>query len=149
MKYVLPMMFLVLLSLVWSSVLGGDLEPSTTSKYLEAQREFMELKRKWEQEKENFWFSSRTTDYWKGPAGQNIIGMGKRALPFVMEEISRGDFLFNVPAQKITNISAPSGIERESEQKLSLDWIEWWKENKDNPEWNIYINNKVNANPHR
>lgn len=149
MKRVLAVFIIAIVSLWWTSSVADNLKPSATSDYIEARLEFNELKSKWTKKKENAALSSRTSDYWKGSAGQEIIAMGKHALPFVMDEISKGDFFFNIPAQEITKIKTPSGFERESEQKLSQDWIEWWKENKDNPEWNIYINNKVNANPHR
>ena len=141
MKRVLAATCLILVSLWWSLCIGNDTEANTTSEYIEAQNEFMGLKSKWVQEKAKASFSSRTSDYWKGPAGLRIMAMGKRALPFVMDEISKGDFFFNVPASKITNITIPSGIKRESEQELSKDWIEWWRKNTDNPEWNIYITN--------
>ena len=145
MKHVLAVSSLILVSLWWSSGIANDIEASETSEYIEAQHEFMKLKSKWAREKAKATLSSRTTDYWKGAAGQSIIAMGKRALPFVMEEISRGDFFFNIPAWKITNITTPNGIKRESEQELSRDWIEWWRKNKDNPEWNVYINKSKNA----
>lgn len=102
----------------------------------DAKQQFQELKTKWESEiKGEVQLSSVTYNYWEGEAGRRIIAMGKRALLFVMDEIENGNFLFNVPAEKITGIK----MEGRYEQERSRNWIRWWERNRNNPEWNIFI----------
>lgn len=84
-------------------------------------------------------YSSRTKDYWQDPAGQQIIALGKKVLPFIMLEIERGDFFFNVAAREITGIAMQKENEFASEQEYAIRWAAWWKKNKNNPEWNIYL----------
>lgn len=95
---------------------------------------FEKLRSEWQAEKERHKYSSRTDDYWQGKAGKEIIAMGKRALPFVMEEIKKGDFFFNIPAYKITGIK----MKGKSEQEKSKEWVKWWEENKNNTKWNPF-----------
>lgn len=114
---------------------GGDY--TAKKDYLKAEREFIKLKDQWEAESPQL--SSNTYDYWKTQAGKKIISMGKRALPLVMNEIREGNFFFNVAAERITNISLRSGEPSGSEQQYSEKWVEWWEKNKENPNWNIYI----------
>jgi len=106
--------------------------------YVEAEKEFNRLKKQWKAEQPRW--SSNTGDYWETPAGKKIISMEKKALPFIMEEICRGNFFFNVPAEKITNISFRSRNTIKSEQHYAKKWAEWWGKNRNNPKWNIYLN---------
>lgn len=76
-----------------------------------------------------------TNKYWDSESGRNIIAMGKRALPFIMEEIKNGKSWFTVAAQRITGIR----MRGPTAQDLSEEWLDWWEENKDNPEWNVFL----------
>ena len=71
-----------------------------------------------------------------------IIAMGKRALPFVIDKLAKGDFLMVVAARRITGIDVvrASGKVLESkelfgEQDEARLWVEWWQQNRDKPEW--------------
>ncbi|MFA5259614.1 MAG: hypothetical protein WC450_00110 [Candidatus Omnitrophota bacterium] len=77
--------------------------------------------------------SSDTHKYWDSKAGQEIIAMGKNALPFIMEEIKNGNYWFNSAAEKITYIKM-DGV---SEQEKSKAWLKWWDVNCNNPRWNL------------
>jgi len=103
--------------------------------YEKATEEFGKLKTMWQAEKEKYKSSSILSDYWQGEAGKKLIAMGRRALPFVMREIEQGDFMFNIPADKITGIA----VSAMSEQERSKKWLEWWRANRDNPKWNMFI----------
>lgn len=72
--------------------------------------------------------------YWDSDSGRKIIAMGKRALPFIMEEIKNGETMFTVAASRITGIkmSGPTADD------LSQQWLDWWQENRDNPEWKAF-----------
>ncbi|MFH1360908.1 MAG: hypothetical protein ABIJ41_07775 [Candidatus Omnitrophota bacterium] len=104
--------------------------------------DFAALKKKWEIEEEQNRHRSDDVSYWQGEAGQAILAMGKKALPFVMEEIKQGNLLYNWAAWQITGIrmnGKPSG----SAQDVSQNWIRWWEENKNHSEWNIFISQAV------
>jgi len=105
----------------------------------EAEELFGSLKAKWDLEVKQYDYSSNTHDYWQGEAGEKIIAMGKKALPFIMEELEQGNFFFNVPAEIITGKT----LEAPSAQETSKKWLEWWEENKNDPEWTICIENMI------
>jgi hypothetical protein len=85
-------------------------------------------------------FSSRTETYLEVSSGQQIIAMGKKALPFVMVQICNGNFFFNVAARRIAGVTMrKKGEFAISEQELALRWTEWWGENCNQPEWNVYL----------
>jgi len=56
-----------------------------------------------------------------------------------MKEIKQGNFLFNVPARRITGLSMRTKGEFESEQEYAQRWGAWWEKNCDNPEWNVFL----------
>jgi hypothetical protein len=105
--------------------------------YEKAKAEFNELKKQWDKEAPTY--SSNTYDYWKGEAAKAIVNMGKRALPFVFDEIQKGNFFFNVAAERITQVRLRDE-RHQSEQALSKLWINWWHQNKNKPEWNLFLN---------
>lgn len=103
----------------------------------EAKKEFQRLKSAFENEisyppYSEYNFVDR---YWDSDSGRNIIAMGKRALPFIMEEIKNGRSYYTVAAEKITGIKMRGPMEED----LRQEWLAWWEENKDNPEWNVFI----------
>jgi hypothetical protein len=128
-RYLNSILFVVLSNIVFAGTID--------TQYEQAKSEFNVLKSFWEKEIPKY--SSNTEDYWKGDAGKAILKMGKRALPFVFEEILKFNFLFNVAAEQITQIH-PTGKAGYSEQTKDEFWIKWWHDNKNNPEWNIYLN---------
>jgi len=101
--------------------------------------QYIYLRSKLEREFYDSRYLSNTNAYWQGQAGQQIISMGKAALPFIMLEIEYGNFFFNVPARKITGLSMRRENEFASEQEYAKRWANWWQINKNNPEWNIYV----------
>lgn len=104
--------------------------------YEKARAEFYRLKESWEKECAEVFASSFIADRCKGPAGRSIIGMGKRALPFVMEEIGKGNILFNQAALEICGFQVAPGLM--SEQDRSDRWIRWWQSSERDPEWNVF-----------
>jgi len=119
--------------------------PSTTTpsaEFEQARREFRALKGRWDIEAGAVSLSSNSKDRWKGPAGGQIIEMGKRALPFVMDEIEKGDFFFNIAADRITGVRIGTNGPLMSEQERSKAWLSWWEKAKTEPEWNIFLPRK-------
>ena len=54
-----------------------------------------------------------------------------------MEEIEKGDFVFNAAAELITKIKIEGMYERERSKK----WLQWWEANRGDPRWNIFAPN--------
>lgn len=102
-----------------------------------AAKEFQELKADFETEISYppYVDYTYTNKYWESESGRKIIAMGKRALSFIMEEIKSGKSWFAVAAERITGIKmkGPTG------EELSEQWLAWWEENYNNPEWNVFI----------
>jgi len=73
--------------------------------------------------------------YWMSESGRAIIAMGKRALPFLMDELQNGNYWYAAAVDSITGIRM-AGTTGED---LAERWLAWWEDNKDNPEWNLFI----------
>jgi hypothetical protein len=76
-------------------------------------------------------FSSNTADYTRNPAYDQIVSLGKAALPFLMADLERGEFMLNDAAHRITGIDVTKiypGEKMLSEQDLSKFWVRWWSE---------------------
>jgi hypothetical protein len=63
--------------------------------------------------------------YWKGSHGKAIIALGPAIIPYLIQQIRKGDSLFNVPLEWITNIDIANG-KHLSEPELSKLWLKWW-----------------------
>ncbi len=103
----------------------------------EAAKEFRQLKADFENEISYLPYSDYTfTDrYWESESGLKIVAMGKRALPFIMEEIKNGKSWYTYAAQLITGIK----MKGPTVDDLNREWLDWWQENKDDPQWNKFI----------
>jgi hypothetical protein len=79
-------------------------------------------------------FSSITSDHNDCDAFRKIVERGEVFLPFIIDEIKKGDFFLNQAMGEITGfdiMSMPGAKEVGGEQDVSKLWIEWWKENKE------------------
>ncbi|MBM3240489.1 hypothetical protein FJZ31_29755 [Candidatus Poribacteria bacterium] len=75
--------------------------------------------------------SSRTEDYTDNQAYENIVALGKRALPFLIADIEKGEFFLNNAVKRITNIDVIKLYPDEKvtgEQDISKLWVRWWRE---------------------
>jgi len=95
---------------------------------------FARLHEAWQVERQRYSASSSTAAYWQGPNGRAIIAMGKEALPFLFEELKKGDHFYVWPIARITGVALPPG-QGGGEQERRAQWLEWWKEHRDDPEW--------------
>lgn len=78
--------------------------------------------------------SSITSDYNNCEAFRKIVERGKLYLPFIIEEIKKGDFFLNQAMYEITGFDIRTTSEAKEvmgEQDISKLWIKWWGENKD------------------
>jgi hypothetical protein len=80
--------------------------------------------------------------YWMSASGKKIIAMGKRAIPFIMDELKSGNYWYSTALDYITGVRM-SGTTGDN---LAGNWLDWWDENKDNPEWNVFLNSS-SSNP--
>jgi hypothetical protein len=103
----------------------------------------------WQKEREKFRLSSSTDDYWQGPNGKAIIALGPAIIPFLVRELRKGDYLFNVPLRQMTHVALPTddpGISERhhtgkmsgqefvhliSEQDQAKLWVKWWDSAQD------------------
>lgn len=109
-------------------------------------QQYLALRSELEMEFYDCRFLSNTNSYWEGPAAKEIISLNKSVLPLIMKEIELGNFFFNVPAQQITGLSMRVEGKFASEQEYAQRWFNWWQANRDNPQWNIYIE-QAEGNP--
>jgi hypothetical protein len=79
----------------------------------------------WQAERQRLLASSNTYDYWKGPHGKAIVSLGPAIIPHLIQELRKGDILFNVPLALITKVDIANG-EYVSEQANSALWLKWW-----------------------
>ena len=90
-------------------------------------KEYQRLLPLWQIEREDYKFSSNTSDYWEGPHGQAIIALGPAIIPFLIQQVKAGDFWFNVPLNIFigTQIESKPGLV--SEQTRSKLYSDWWE----------------------
>ncbi len=103
---------------------GARARPATSSMRA-IQAEYRRLLPLWREERARFAHSSNTRDYWSGPHGQAIIALGAGIIPQLIQEIRKGDFLFNVPLAMVTRMDIADGEARSEQAKATL-WGEWW-----------------------
>ncbi|MBN1513381.1 MAG: hypothetical protein JXB13_15295 [Phycisphaerae bacterium] len=74
--------------------------------------------------------SSRPEDHNDCEAFRRIVAGGERFLPFIVEEIRRGDFYLNQAMHEITGIDVRKHYNDQAglggEQHDSELWIRWW-----------------------
>lgn len=87
--------------------------------------EYRRLLSLWQTERRRFAMSSDTHDSWKGPHGKAIIALGPAIIPYLIQELRKGDFVFNVPLALITKVDITNGAYT-SEQASSQLWLAWW-----------------------
>ncbi len=119
---------------------NGNPVISNTTSLEKAKCDYSILKGKWEQLHKQLSGSSNISAYWKDSFGSQIIAGGKRYLPFIMQEIEDGNFLYNHAAEEITGLNLREEGVVHSEQYYSSMWVKWWHINRNNPQWNIYAN---------
>ena len=84
----------------------------------------------WRAESERARMFSNPYEYWKGPNGKAIIALGPAIVPYLIAEVRKGDFFFNVPLALITKVDITNG-EYTSEQVSSKLWLQWWDKAKE------------------
>jgi hypothetical protein len=92
--------------------------------------EYRRLLPLWQEERKQFLHSSNTYDYWKGPHGKAIVALGPAIIPYLIQALRKGEFLFNVPLALVTKVDIANG-EYNSEQTNSKLWLQWWDNAKD------------------
>ena len=115
-------------------VRGGDKPPTHANrppeKMSKIEEEYRRLRPLFEEERKQFAESSNSHDYWKGPHGKAIIALGPAIIPYLIQELRKGDFFFNVPLARITNADITSN-NLGSEQDNARLWLKWWDGGKE------------------
>ena len=104
---------------------GGAGDRPSASKLSAVEAEYRRLLPLWQEERKQFTHSSNTFDYWSGPHGKAIVALGPAIIPYLIQELRKGDFFFNVPLALITKVDIASG-EYKSEQASAARWLQWW-----------------------
>ena len=94
-------------------------EPST-----QVERRFRELVRQW---KEATAFMSSATDMATHPAYQQIIGMGKEALPLLLDELRREPDHWFWALKAITGEDPVALADRGKVGRMAQAWLDWDK----------------------
>lgn len=81
-----------------------------------ARNQFEDLYGRWREDikRSGTLFSSNPYDYTRRESYRRIIGLGEAALPLILEQIDKGDFLLNRAALEIGKVSIKELVERES-----------------------------------
>lgn len=80
--------------------------------------------------KQNLMFSSLSHNLLSNRAYQDIIVMGKKALPFIYEDMKKnGPNDWFIALNIITGIDPVSPENRGYMEKMTLDWIRWIEDN--------------------
>lgn len=115
-----------------AEVFATDVADESPSRQVEAPRDWkvvqQDLRRLlplWQEERRQFVLSSNTADSWQGPHGKAIIAPGPAILPALIQELRRGDFVFDVPLARITRVDIANGKDLSEQDKAAL-WLEWW-----------------------
>jgi hypothetical protein len=84
---------------------------------------FSRLKYEWQKDT---MFMSSITDIAMHPAYQQIIGLGKEVLPFIMNELSIEPALWFWALKAITGADPVPPDRRGDMQAMASEWIKWW-----------------------
>jgi hypothetical protein len=84
---------------------------------------FSRLKYEWEKDTI---FMSSITDIAMHPAYQQIIGLGRDALPFIMNELSAGPGLWFWALKAITGADPVPPDMRGDMEAMAREWLQWW-----------------------
>ena len=87
---------------------------------------FRELVRQW---KEATVFTSSGTELALHPAYQQIIGMGKVAIPLILEELQREEDHWFWALKSITGDDPVSPVDRGNLPKMTAAWLRWAQTN--------------------
>jgi hypothetical protein len=109
---------------------ASELSHCPPRKVSEVEKEYLRLIALWQEERKQFSHSSDTHDYWRGAYGQAMIALGPAIIPYLIRELRKGDFFFNVPLEWITNIDVSNGDSDLSEQDIAKLWLKWWANTK-------------------
>jgi hypothetical protein len=97
---------------------SGDLAPR-----------FEMLRASWHRE---YGASSSFTVITSCPSYREIVGYGKKALPFIIQDLERRpepDFWFDALTE-ITKVNPIAEKDRGYARKMAKVWVKWWRENK-------------------
>lgn len=87
---------------------------------------FRNLVRQW---KEATTFTSSSTEIALDPAYQQIIGMGKEAVPLILEEMQREEDYWFWALKSITGADPVPPDDRGNLPKMTADWVNWAQTN--------------------
>ena len=89
---------------------------------------FNELKNKWLEDTELF---SSVRDKAMHPAYQEIIGMGKIAIPMIMADLIMNNNHWFWALRSITGKNPVSPANRGKIKEMAFEWMWWWLENEE------------------
>lgn len=73
--------------------------------------------------------SSSSNDIYSNQSYLEIIGMGKKALPYIFSDLSKNPNHWFVALKSITGIDAVQPAHRGDMVRMTQDWISWAKQN--------------------
>jgi len=72
---------------------------------------------------------------WDGPHGKAIIALGPGIIPYLIQQLRKGDFVFIVPLKLITNVDISNGKDSSLPDitipEIAKLWLKWWDGDND------------------
>lgn len=90
---------------------------------------FNQLKQEWIEETK---ILSSISEICMHPAYQQIIGMGKTVIPYIIQEMVENPNHWFWALKSITGVDPVPSDKRGKMEKMTNAWFKWWLENKEN-----------------
>jgi len=97
---------------------------------MDVEEQFKVLADEWEQHRQEIWYSSNINDYLKHPAYQEIVHLGKPAIPLIMERYKTDSLPWGFVLQEITGIPVIKDPKSFNPARVKEEWLKWWEQNK-------------------
>ncbi len=91
----------------------------------EIQEKFTKLSKQWIQDVEGM---SSTVEMTKHPAYQEIINMGKAAIPLMLKDLSQNPLYWLTALRQITQENPVSPEHKGKIKQMAEDWLNWGKQ---------------------
>lgn len=104
------------------SVTGSDEPPHVDLEFSHDNNKFQRLRQKWEAETE---FLSSTHEIAMNESYQSIIGMGEKALPFILKEMTSKPSHWFWALRAITEDNPVPPEHRGKIKEMTNDWLMW------------------------
>jgi hypothetical protein len=97
---------------------------------MELRAEFDALADEWERHRQKIWYSSNIRDYLDHPAVRKLVGLGRPAIPLIIERYKKDQLPWGFVLQEITGVKIIEDPNRFNPDEVKRRWVEWWEETR-------------------